>query len=76
MKRTGYDNRTAGGSGHIQLVSPMLTHWTCPACGTDWETGGIGVMHLEMVPEPANAIMLAAGISLLGLVYRATHRRS
>ncbi|MBW2696691.1 MAG: hypothetical protein JRE70_09485 [Deltaproteobacteria bacterium] len=77
MKRSGYDNRTAGGSGHIQLVSPMLTHWTCPACGTDWETAGIGVMHLEMqVPEPANTIMLAAGISLLGLVYRATHRRS
>jgi hypothetical protein len=76
MKRTGYDNRTSGGLGNIQMVSPMLTHWTCPACGTDIETGAIGILNMEFVPvpEPANAMMLVAGISMLGLIYRANHR--
>ena len=66
----------AGGAGNIQMVSPMLTHWNCPACGSDYETGGIGVMNLQFVdaPEPASALMLLAGISALGLIYRVNHR--
>jgi hypothetical protein len=70
MKRSGYDNRTTSGAGNIQLVSPMLTHWTCPACGTDYETGAIGVMNLTFVPEPSRSLILLAGISMLGLLYR------
>jgi hypothetical protein len=76
MKRSGYDNRLADGLGNIQMVSPMLTHWNCPSCGSDFETAAIGILKLEFVPvpEPANALMLVAGISMLGLVYRAHHR--
>ncbi len=74
MKRTGYDARTAGGIGNIQMVSPMLTHWTNPSTGSDYATGGIGVMKLKFVPEPGSMLLLGAGISLLGLVYRSTRR--
>ena len=68
--RTGYNNRTAGGAGNIQMVSPMLTHWKTPAAGLDYETGSIGVMTLKFTPEPSSAMLLVAGVSLLGLVYR------
>ena len=76
QQRAGYDNRNAIGAGNIQLVSPMLTHWTCPSCGSDYETGGVGMLNLTFVPvpEPASVFMLVGGISLLGLVYRANHR--
>jgi hypothetical protein len=68
--RTGYNNRTPGGAGNIQMVSPMLTHWKTPAAGLDYETGSIGVMTLKFTPEPSSAMLLVAGVSLLGLVYR------
>jgi hypothetical protein len=71
-RQSGYDSRNEEGAGNIQLVTPMLTHWTCPACGSDYETGAIGVMKLRFipVPEPGNLLALVAGISLLGLLYR------
>jgi hypothetical protein len=68
QKRKGVDNRTASGKGTIQLVSPMLTHWVGPIEQLD--TGGIGFLKLEFVPEPENGMMLVAGVSLLGLLYR------
>jgi hypothetical protein len=74
QQRTGYDSRTGAGGGNIQMVSPMLTHWTCPACGTDYETGAVGVLNLEFVPEPENILMFVSGLSMLGLLYRANHR--
>ncbi|MDG2335001.1 MAG: hypothetical protein P8Q97_12305 [Myxococcota bacterium] len=68
--RSGYDNRTAAGAGNIQLVSPMLTHWRTPAGGVDYETASIGKLTLTFAPEPSSAMLLVAGVSLLGLVYR------
>ena len=69
--RAGYDNRTAAGSGNIQLVSPMLTHWRTPAAGVDYYTSSIGKLTLTFAPEPTSAMLLVAGVSVLGLVYRA-----
>jgi len=66
----GYDNRnttTGLGKGTIQLVTPILTRWFGYA---DFETGGIGVLRIEFVPEPQTWMMLVAGASLLGLGYR------
>lgn len=74
MARSGYDNRTAGGAGNIQMVSPMLTHWRTPAAELDYETGSIGVLTLEFVPEPSHLMLLVGGVSLLGLAYRSSRR--
>jgi hypothetical protein len=75
-QRKGYDNRTAGGKGTIQLVTPLLTRWLLPgtAGGDDFETGGIAVLNLEFVPEPGKWMMLAAGLSSLLVLYRARGR--
>ena len=69
--RSGYDNRTAAGGGKIQLVSPMLTHWQTPTAGVDYHTSSIGKLTLTFAPEPTSAMLLMAGVSVLGLVYRA-----
>jgi hypothetical protein len=45
-----------------------MTRWLLP--GASWETGGIGMLQLEFVPEPRTWLMLAAGVSLLGVGYR------
>jgi len=67
-RRAGYDNRTAGGLGTIQLVSPLLTHWLQP--GFNYETGGIATLRIQFVPEPRAALLLVAGIAGLGILYR------
>jgi hypothetical protein len=65
ITRRGYDNRTAMGGGTIQLVTPMLMHWT----GGEHQ-GLIGILRLQFVPEPSSWLMLVAGIGLLGVFYR------
>jgi hypothetical protein len=72
QKRKGYDNRTAQGKGTIQLVTPVLTRWTQPAA--DQFTGGIGILRLAFVPEPAKWVLLGAGLSVLAFLYRARGR--
>jgi hypothetical protein len=74
MQRKGYDYRTSKGLvGNIQLVSPLLTFWRTPNFNT--ETASIGIMKLMFyVPEPAKGMMLFAGVSLLGLLYRVNRR--
>ena len=74
FQRSGYDSRTAAGAGNIQLVSPMLTHWRTPAGGVDYETASIGKMTLTFAPEPTSAMLLVAGVSVLGLVYRGSRK--
>jgi len=65
----GYDNRTSlSGKGTVQLVTPMLTRWLQPCC--NFETGGIGVLRIRFIPEPQTWMMLAAGVSLVGVGYR------
>ncbi len=72
-KRKGYDNRTDLGKGTIQLVTPVLTRWTQTG-STDQYTGGIGILRLRFVPEPGKWMMLVAGLSLLGILYRGRRR--
>jgi hypothetical protein len=67
-KRHGYDKRTALGKGTIQLVTPVLTRWTQPAF--DQFTGGVGILRLQFVPEPGKWVLLAAGLSMLAVLYR------
>jgi hypothetical protein len=71
-KRHGYDKRTALGKGTIRLVTPVLTRWTQPCC--DHFTGGVGILRLRFVPEPGKWMLLLAGLSLLGILYRVRGR--
>lgn len=71
LERAGYDNRTGMGSGVVQLVSPMLTHWVGSG---ESSTAGIGIMNLTITPEPSSAAMLGAGAALLGLMVHARFR--
>jgi hypothetical protein len=74
QQRTGYDNRTAMGSGVVQLVSPMLSKWTGAGVSS---TAGIGIMKIEFAPEPSEWMMLAGGVSMLGLLlHKRRSRRS
>jgi len=66
--RKGYDNRTPLGKGTIQLVTPLLTRWLLP--GSEFETGGIGIMRLQFVPEPGRLLLLVGGLATLVLLYR------
>lgn len=58
---------------NLQLVSPALTHWISP--GSQDHTGHIGILTLQIIPEPTALLLLAAGIGALHLVRRARHRR-
>jgi hypothetical protein len=37
----------------------------------DYHTSSIGKLTLNFTPEPTSAMLLVAGVSVLGLVYRA-----
>jgi hypothetical protein len=65
LQRKGYDNRTPMGSGAVQLVSPMLTKWV--GAGTS-STAAIGIMKVSFAPEPSEWMLLASGVSMLGLM--------
>jgi hypothetical protein len=68
---TGYDNRTAGGVGNIQLVTPSLTHWLSPSWNS--HTAQVGMLKIQ-VPEPGAVLLLAAGGGVLGLLYWTSRR--
>jgi len=72
-RRAGYDIVTAGGVRNIQLVTPELTHWN----GTGWlsHTGAVGILKLQITPEPGAILMLAAGGGLLALLHGVSRRR-
>ena len=74
LKRTGYDNRTPGGAGNIQLVTPALTRWKNPV--SDYYTGSIATIKLTFLPEPDAWLMLAFGIGTLAILYRVNRQRS
>jgi hypothetical protein len=65
MRRTGYDNRTPMGSGAVQLVSPMLTRWVGAVQSS---TASIGIMKIQFAPEPSEWVLLASGVSMLGMM--------
>jgi hypothetical protein len=62
---TGFDNRTAGGQGVLQLISPAVV--SAPAFGS---LATVATLTLTIVPEPATAILVAVGLAGLGLVRR------
>jgi hypothetical protein len=68
ITRRGYDNRTTMGGGTIQLVTPMLMHWTGGK-----HQGLVGILRLQFVPEPSSWLMLVSGIGVLGVLYRRRH---
>jgi hypothetical protein len=72
LYRTGYDNRTPGGRGNIQLVTPTLTHWLSPGFNT--HTAQIGLLTIQ-VPEPGVVLLLAAGAGALVWLRRISRRR-
>jgi hypothetical protein len=46
-------------------VSPMLTKWTgLPRS----DTASIGIMKVNFAPEPSEWMLLASGVSMLGLI--------
>jgi hypothetical protein len=73
LKRTGYDNRTPGGAGDIQMVSPALTRWKHPF--SDYYTGSIATLKLTFIPEPTALLMLIPGIGALAILSRVNGRR-
>ena len=74
LKRTGYDNRTPGGAGNVQMVSPALTLWNHASIG-DYYPGSIATIKLTFVPEPAVWLMLVSGIGALAILYRVNGKR-
>jgi hypothetical protein len=76
MARAGFDHRDPHGYGEIQMVSPMLTRWISSYRNRTrvYHSGGIGILKLRFTPEPQLWMLLGAGLSLLGLLYRAKRR--
>jgi hypothetical protein len=72
MARAGFDNRNPKGYGDIQMVSPMLTRWIFAA--NSYYTASIGILHVRVAPEPHEWMLLGAGLSMLGLMYRVNRR--
>ena len=69
-QRKGFDNRV-GGIGTVQLVSPILTQWLAQAASApQFETGGIAVLQIKIVPEPGVLLGLVCGLSLLVGLHR------
>jgi hypothetical protein len=57
---------------NIQLVTPALTHWQ--GVFVNSHTGHIGILKLQIVPEPSAVAMLAVGAGVLALLYRVSRR--
>jgi hypothetical protein len=62
---SGFDRRTLGGGGRLQLVSPGMIRFrilgTAPILST---------LTIDFVPEPATALLVAGGLAALGLLAR------
>ena len=60
---TGFDNRTAGGQGVLQLVTPAVIY-----LGSLGSFASIATVSLTIVPEPATAILVGCGLVGLGVL--------
>ncbi len=74
MARKGYDLRSPHGGGEIQMVSPALTRWIFGDGDLAYQTAGVGILQVSIAPEPQEWLLLGAGLSMLGLLYRANRR--
>ncbi len=71
----GFDTTTGTGITrvrNIQLVTPELIHWIGP--GWQAHQGGVGILTMQITPEPGAILLLAAGGGVLLLLYRKSHR--
>jgi hypothetical protein len=73
VSRTGYDNRTAGGLGRIQLVTPTLVHRSFRPPRHERHTAQIGVLTIQ-VPEPGGVALLITGLATLCGLYHLSRR--
>ena len=71
--RTGYDNRTPGGRGRIQLVTPTLAHRVGPMSNYHVQSAQIGMLTIQ-VPEPGAVLLLAVGAGVLVVLRRTSQR--
>jgi len=78
MRRSGFDTTSTTSMGdtvrNIQLVTPALTHWRGSGGAND-HTGHIGVLRLQIVPEPGGVLLLAVGVGVLIALRSAVTRR-
>lgn len=61
LTATAFDNRTAGGAGHVQLVAPATLDF-----GIFGEMPAFATLTLNYVPEPSSGALLALALGLLG----------
>ena len=61
----GFDARTPGGGGRLQLVSPGTI--VVPAFGT---LPILSTLTIDFVPEPTTALLLGGGLMALGALHR------
>lgn len=54
---------------NIQLVTPALTHWFLPASSRAGHSGHIGVLKLQIVPEPSAIMLLATGVGVIPVLH-------
>jgi hypothetical protein len=77
MRRSGFDTTSVTSLGdtvrNIQLVTPALTHWRASGRPT-YNTGHIGILKLQVVPEPSSVFMLAVGAGVLVALHRVSRR--
>ena len=78
----GADQRTPSGLGTLQLVTPFVVRVNsqpvgCEAedCVEKWFYAGAANAELRFVPEPAAAVLLAAGLAGLAALSRWSRRR-
>jgi hypothetical protein len=55
-------------------VTPGLTHWLGGTVDDD-HTGHIGILSLQVLPEPTALLLLAAGVGALVGLHRLSRRR-
>jgi hypothetical protein len=57
---TGFDNRTAGGAGVLQLVSPNII-----GLGALGAVTALATLSITIVPEPTTVLLVGAGLAAL-----------
>jgi len=76
---TGFDQRTAGGLGMLQMVTPM-SHETTGRfflpLPSGYRGGAFAVLGLEFIPEPARFVLLTSGALFLCALGQSRRRAS